>query len=242
MNTSTNTYVKISLIVLSAIFWVLALGYYIIELCNISNFLNSADENVIISIFNSGTILTLIFFVLIMISCLVMIILLSVKIFNKNSKKNLSYLVVFSIVILVSIMLVIFKFISKASYNFLNIYDIPTYYGEVYINYLINCFNFNYFCTTLIYIFVSMFLLSLTCFIKNEKKIEFENNGEIENLNKNNFSDEINSNNNIYATKRMELEQSLYEKQELLKIIELQNRINEMDKQINSKTEIDNKL
>ena len=51
-----------------------------------------------------------------------------------------------------------------------------------------------------------------------------------------NTKGEINNFLEKFFSKKIELEQSLYEKQELLKIIELQNRINEMDKQINLKT------
>ena len=232
MKATTNTFIKIGLITLSVIFSILAIGCYIIELTNISSFINLGNEVITISIFNTNSILTLIISIFLLIFSLFLIISVGIFIFQKKDR-NWIFVVLFSYIILIAVLYIIFKFISETSYNLIDLSLIENK-DETIINDAINSLNFEYFCTYLIFILISMMFSVLTYFVINVNNLTSKSSD-----NEISDNDELNlDENNAYALKRKELEQDLKEKQELLKIVELQNQINELESKIDLKPKI----
>ncbi len=237
MNILLNKSIKIFLIIVSLLFWFLALGYFIIELLKISNFitLNSYSK---VSIFNFNTIMTIITFFIFMLISLVPIIYIIIKIFKLNSKLKADFLYIILYIIFISIILIITEFVLQNVYGFFNLYT--NYYNYIYNNIenenliiLINGLILNNFCNSMFFMLLSILILSINYFIldKDNKKLvsrEFELQKSLHYFN----------NNNTYSIKRKELEHSLNKKQELLKIIDLQNKINTLNEQINLKTDL----
>lgn len=222
MDKTYGKLIRIFLVVISTLFLALAIGYVALLFSNIFNLANEYNIN-FFTFNNIATLTTLIIFIIL---CLVSIIyvLINLIVYNKLLFKD--YIFLLFLIVIITIIFVLFKLLLNYYYSYLDFYTfVNANKDETYsiISWLINYSILDTFCNTVRFILISLLFLFLNYFINNkyDKKISKK---KIENKNK-----KIDNN---LISKSIKQTKSLSCNDDILKIIELQNKLNVINNKI----------